>query len=188
LALLELWKLRLGTLSQRIYPTGSILFTPFPMKVLQHSSVCLVIQEKLLGIWLLSVMTGLTGVFIFFSFEPPVDWLGAFCIGIAWIFRFLAPTELYVFDRRSQSLRIEQRQILGNKIASYPISDFKDASIETIYVLGTRFYRVKLQMCSGQKLTITQTLSTDWKRQQRVLRHIRGFLFPPSVNSSITTS
>jgi hypothetical protein len=148
------------------------------MKVLHHSSRCLVIQEKLLGIWLLSIMTGLTGVFIFFSFEPPVDWLGAFCIGLAWIFRLLTPVEVYVFDRRSQSLRVEQQNVLGNRVASYPINDCQGANIEPIDILGTRFYRVSLQMLSGQKLTVTQTLSTDWKRQQSIVRHIRGFLYP----------
>lgn len=153
------------------------------MKVLHHSSRCLVIQEKLLGIWLLSIVTGLTGVFIFFSFESPVDWLGAFCISLAWIFRLLTPVELYVFDRRSQSLRIEQQNVLGNKVTLYPISDCQGASVETIDILGTQFYRVNLQMFSGQKLTVTQTLSTDWKRQQNIVRHIRGFLCPSTLET-----
>jgi hypothetical protein len=157
------------------------------MKVLHHSSRRLVIQEKLLGIWLLSIMTGLTGIFMFFLFEPPVDWLGAFCIGLAWAFRLLTPVELYTFDRRSQLLRVEQQNVLVNKVTSYPITDCQGVNIETIDVLGTRFYRVRLDMLSGQKLTVTQTLSTDWKRQQRIVRHIRGFL-SPSVAGTLSPS
>jgi hypothetical protein len=59
------------------------------MKVLQHTSTRLVIQERLMGIWLLSLATVLTGVFMFFLFEPPVDWVGAFCMVLGGIFTAL---------------------------------------------------------------------------------------------------
>ncbi len=149
------------------------------MKVIQHTAVRLTIQEHLFGIALLGVITGCTGIFMFFLFEPPVDWLGAFCIALGSIFTTLAPTETLIFDKVQKSLMIHQRHLLSHKVAQYSIADVKTVEISGADILGTRFYRVSLKMVSGQRLALTRTISTDWQQQQKIVRHIRGFLNPP---------
>jgi hypothetical protein len=149
------------------------------MKVIQHTAVRLTIQERLFGIALLSVATGCTGLFMFFLFEPPVDWIGAVCIALGSIFAMLAPTETLTFDKTQRSLIIRQRHLLSHKVAQHSMVDVKTVEVHTMEMLGTRFYRVSLRMASGQRLPVTRTISTDWQQQQRIVRHIRGFLNPP---------
>ena len=150
------------------------------MKVIQHTAVRLTIQERLFGIALLSVATGCTGIFMFFLFEPPVDWIGAFCIALGSIFAMLAPTETLTFDKTQNSLMIHQRHLLRHRVAAqHSMVDVKAVEVNTVELLGTRFYRVSLRMASGRRLAVTRTISTDWQQQQRIVRHIRGFLNPP---------
>jgi hypothetical protein len=149
------------------------------MKVIQHTAVRLTIQEHLFGITILGAVTGCTGIFMFFLFEPPVDWLGAFCIALGSIFTTLAPTETLTFDKIQKSLIIHQRHLLSHKVAKYSIADVKTVEINSVEMLGTRFYRVNLKMVSGKRLALTRTISTDWQQQQKIVRHIRGFLNPP---------
>jgi hypothetical protein len=149
------------------------------MKVVQHTAVRLMIQERLFGIALLSAATGCTGIFMFFLFEPPVDWIGAFCIALGSIFSILAPTETLTFDKTQKSLVIHQRCLLSRKVAQHTMVDVKAVEVHTVEMLGTRFYRVSLKMNSGKRLAVTRTISTDWQQQQRIVRHIRGFLNPP---------
>ena len=149
------------------------------MKVLQHTAVRLTIQEHLYGIRLLRVATLCTGVFMFFLFEPPVDWIGAFCIALGSVFGVLAPTETLTFDKEQKSLLVCQHRLFGNKTIQYSMDDIDVAEVNTVDWLGTRFYRINLKMRSGRRLAVTHTISTDWQQQQKIVRHIRGFLNPP---------
>jgi hypothetical protein len=155
------------------------------MKVLHHNAVRLTIQEHLLGIGLLSAATNCTGIFMFFLFEPPVDWIGAFCIALGSVFWVLAPTETLTFDKAQKSLVISQRRLFGDKITQYSILDVEAVEVNTVDMLGTRFYRISLKMTSGRRLAVTHTISTDWQQQQKIVRHIRGFLNPPKHYTSI---
>jgi hypothetical protein len=146
------------------------------MRVLQHTSVRLTIQERLLGIWLLSFSTVCIGVYMFFLFEPPVDWIGAFCIALGVVFVALAPAETLVFDKQVGCLSIYQQRLLRKQITYHEISDIEMVDVESLDALGTRFYRISIQLASGQRLVLTRTVSTDWQQQQRIVRHIRGFL------------
>jgi hypothetical protein len=152
----------------------------FVMKVLQHTAVRLTIQERLIGLELLSVATGCTGIFMFFLFEPPVDWIGAFCIALSGIFMALAPTETLTFDKAQKSLTIRQRRLLRQTAVHHPIMDVTAVEVNTLDLLGTRFYRIQLKMTSGRRLAVSKTMSTDWQQQQAIVRHIRGFLHPPT--------
>jgi hypothetical protein len=155
------------------------------MKVLQHTAARLTIQENLFGIGLLSVATVCTGVFMFFLFEPPVDWIGAFCIGLGSLFKILAPTETLTFDRDQQSLVVSQRRLLGDKTIRYSILEVEAVEVDTVEMLGSRFYQINLKMTSGRLLAVTRTISTDWQQQQKIVRHIRGFLNPPKHSATI---
>lgn len=149
------------------------------MKVLQHTSVRLTIQERLLGIWILSLGTVFTGLFMFFLFEPPVDWIGAFCIALGGVFSVLTPSETFVFDKLTGRLIIYQKRLLSQRILDRAMSDLDTVNVNTLEVLGTRFYRIHLQLLSGQQIPVTRTVSTDWQQQQKIVRHIRGFLNTP---------
>lgn len=155
------------------------------MKVIQHTAVCLTIQERLSGIALLSVATSCTGIFMFFLFEPPVDWMGAICIALGSIFTMLAPTETLTFDKTQKSLIVYQHYLLSHKVAKHSTEDVKAVEVNTVEMLGTCFYRVSLRMTSGKRLPVTRTISTDWQQQQRIVRHIRGFLNPPIRYSTV---
>jgi hypothetical protein len=146
------------------------------MKVLQHTSARLVIQERLLGIWLLSLASILTGIFMFFLFEPPVDCVGVFCMALGGIFCALTPTETFVFDKQDGYLKVHQKRLLNQKINHHDLSDIVMVQVHTVDFWGTRFYRVSLQLTSDAEVTVTRTISTDWQQQQKMVRHIRGFL------------
>lgn len=146
------------------------------MKVLQHTSERLTIAERLVGIWILSLGSIAAGLFMFFLFEPPVDWVGAFCIALGGIFATLTPTEILIFDKTVGCLTTQQNSVLKRQTTYLAIAEIKSVNIEILEVLGSRFYRINLQLVSGQALAITQTVSTDWQQQQKIIRHIRGFL------------
>jgi hypothetical protein len=146
------------------------------MKVLQHTSERLAIEERLIGVWALSLGSIAAGLFMFFLFEPPVDWVGAFCIALGAVFATLTPTETFVFDKKIGYLTTHQSRLLKQHSTHLPISEIATVNLETLEVLGSRFYRVNLQLVSGQTLAVTQTVSTDWQQQQKIIRHIRGFL------------
>jgi hypothetical protein len=146
------------------------------MKVLQHTSERLAIEERLIGISALSLGSIAAGLFMFFLFEPPVDWVGAFCIALGGTFATITPTETFVFDKKIGYLTTHHNRLLKQYKTCLPIAEIKTVNLETLEVLGSRFYRINLQLISGQTLAVTQTVSTDWQQQQRITRHIRGFL------------
>ncbi len=146
------------------------------MKVLQHTSERLAIEERLIGVSALSLGSIAAGLFMFFLFEPPVDWVGAFCIALGGTFATLTPTETFVFDRKKGCLTTRHTRLLKQYSTHITIAEIETVNLETLEVLGSRFYRVNLHLISGQTLNVTQTISTDWQQQQRITRHIRGFL------------
>jgi hypothetical protein len=146
------------------------------MKVLLHTTEQLIIQEQLIGIWMLSLGSISAGLFMFFLFEPPVDWVGAFCLSLGGIFATLTPTETLTFDKVGGGLTIKKGRYLGHQITYLPTSEIKTVTVEPLEVINFRFYQVNLQLISGQKLTVTRTFSTDIQQQQRIVRHIRDFL------------
>jgi hypothetical protein len=146
------------------------------MKVLQHTSERLAIEERLMGVWVLSIGSIAAGLFMFFLFEPPVDWVGAFCIALGGIFATLTPSETFIFDKKIGCLTTHQTRLLKQHSTYVPMAEIQTVNLETIEMLGSRFYRINLQLVSGQALAVTQTVSTDWQQQQKIIRHIRGFL------------
>lgn len=146
------------------------------MKVLQHTSECLAIQERLIGIWLLSLASIGVGIFMFFLFEPPVDVVGAFCIALGCVFATLTPSETFIFDKRNGCLTAHKRQILRQQTRALSIKDIQAVQVDSQEFLGAQFYQIKLQLASGESLKVTKTVTTDLQQQQRIVRHIRGFL------------
>jgi hypothetical protein len=146
------------------------------MKVLQHTSERLAIEERLMGVWVLSIGSIAAGLFMFFLFEPPVDWVGAFCIALGGVFATLTPSETFIFDKKIGCLTTHQTRLLKQNSTYVSMAEIQTVNLETIEMLGSRFYRINLQLVSGQTLAVTQTVSTDWQQQQKIIRHIRGFL------------
>lgn len=157
------------------------------MKVLEHSSSRLSIQEQLLGIRLLSLSTACTGLFMFFLFEPPVDWIGAFCIALGTTFPTFAPKENLTFDRNSGWLTICRHKFTARQVSYYKITDVEMVNVETLTILRTRFYRIHLYTTSGSRFAISKTMTTDWAQQEAIARHIRTFLKAPFPSSSKDT-
>jgi hypothetical protein len=146
------------------------------MKVLQHTAECLAIEERLMGVSALSLGSIAAGLFMFFLFEPPVDWVGAFCIALGGTFATLTPTETFIFDKKIGCLTTHHKRLLKQYSTYLPMTEIKTVNLETLEVLGSRFYRINLQLVSGKTLAVTQTVSTDLQQQQKITRHIRGFL------------
>jgi hypothetical protein len=146
------------------------------MKVLQHTSERLTIQERLIGIWVLSLGSIGAGLFMFFLFEPPVDWVGAFCIGLGCIFRTLAPTETLIFDKLTGFLTVHQSRYLSRRTTRLPMADIGAVNVESLKVGGFRFYQISLEPSPGRKLAVTRTFSTDLQQQRQIVRHICDFL------------
>jgi hypothetical protein len=146
------------------------------MKVLQHTSERLAIEERLIGVSALSLASIAAGLFMFFLFEPPVDWVGALCIALGGTFATLTPTETFIFDKKTGSLTTRQNRLLKQYSTHLSIAEIKTVNLETLEVLGSRFYRINLHLMSGKTIAVTQTVSTDWQQQQKIIRHIRGFL------------
>jgi hypothetical protein len=155
------------------------------MKVLQHSAVHLTIREQLTGIWLLGYATIGIGIFIFFSFKPPVDWFGGALLSLGSLFLLSSPTEIFIFDKKAGCLKTCQRRLWRQRVIHRELSDIVHVDVETLNVLGTLFYQVNLRLASGQSLAVTQTISTDWQRQQQIVRHIRSFLSIPTAGEKL---
>jgi hypothetical protein len=146
------------------------------MKVLQHSAARLIVREQLIGVWLLGYATIGIGIFIFFSFKPPVDWLGAALLSLGSLFILSSPTEVFTFDKKAGCLKISQQRLWRRRVIHRELSEIVQVEVETLNVLGTIFYQVNLRFVSGRCLAVTQTISTDWQQQQQIVRHIRSFL------------
>ncbi|MEO0376336.1 MAG: transmembrane domain-containing protein [Cyanobacteria bacterium P01_A01_bin.17] len=146
------------------------------MKIIQKTSDTLVLQEKLLGIWILGLGTAATGFFIVMSFESPVDLFGGVCIAIAALVSTLSPTETCIFDKTTRLITLRRQRWFSHRIQQQNIAQIADVMVEPYTVMGTQFFRVSLVLSSGQTIALTRSASTDRAAQQHLAQHIQHFL------------
>ena len=146
------------------------------MKVTQHTSICLILQEQRLGVWLLGISIALFGLLIFISFEAPADLLGSFCIAIASLVQLFSPREICTFDKGLDRLTLEQQHWFRRRVKRHPITQITAVRVEQRWLLGTSFYQIHLILDSGIVLPLSQSVSTDWQQQRTIAQSIRTFL------------
>lgn len=146
------------------------------MKVIHLTSVRLIVKETLFGLRILSFFTTMIGFYIFISFEPPVDLFGGFCIAIASLINVVSPTEICTFDRTLDRITIHRLRGFKQKISHYRMSAVQDVAIEENHVCGTPFYRIRLSLHSGERVPITQSVSTDMTVQKKLAQEISSFI------------
>lgn len=146
------------------------------MKIIQETSEILILQEKLLGIWLLGLGTAVTGFFIVMSFEYPVDLFGGLCIAIAALAATLSPTETCTFDKVTGLMTLRQQHWFSRRVRQQYINQITDVKVDPYTMMGTQFFRVSLVLQSGQVIALTRSATTDQETQQRLVQHIRTFL------------
>jgi hypothetical protein len=146
------------------------------MKVIQHTSICLILQEKRLGVWCLGIGMAFFGLLVFISYEAPVDLLGSCCIAIASLLQVFNPTEICTLDKRADQLTLEQQNWFRRRVKRHAITQISEVRVEQRTLLGTPFYQIHLILDSGTALPLTQTVSTDWKQQRATAQSIRTFL------------
>jgi hypothetical protein len=158
------------------------------MKIIQRTSNILVLQEKLLGIWLLGLGTAATGFFIVMSFEFPVDLFGGVCIAISALVTTLSPTETCIFDKKNRRITLRRQHWLSRRLQQQSTAQIAEVIVEPYSMFGTRFFRVSLVFTSGQTLALTRSATTDRAAQQNLAQQIRAFLELEPVAASVTVA
>ncbi len=147
------------------------------MQVIQQSVTLLKLQERPIGIWMFSSFTAVLGLLIFISFESPVDWFGLLCIFLANLMMFWSPVKTCVFDKKLNRVTLKQQGWLGTKVIEYAINEIILIQVEESKLIGTIFYKIKLNLLSGKQFYLTKIPSTDWELQQKIANYVRAFLF-----------
>ncbi|WP_299402052.1 hypothetical protein [Acaryochloris sp. IP29b_bin.148] len=146
------------------------------MKVIEHTPVLLVLQERLLGIRMLGGATALLGFLIFIIFEFPFDLFGCCCIAIAALMSTVSPVEICSFNKHDDLVTLEKHRWFSRQIQRYTITQIEAIEVEEKSWLGTPFYQVKLNFVSGHQSTLTQFATTDKIAQHSLAARIRDFL------------
>lgn len=159
------------------------------MKIIHKTSDLLVLQEKLLGIWMLGLGTAATGFFIVMSFESPVDLFGGACIAIAALVATLSPTETCIFDKTTCLITLRRQRWFSHRVQQQNLAQIADVMVEPYTMMGTQFFRVSLVLASGQTLALTRSASTDRTAQQQLAQHIQQFLNlePTALSTAVIT-
>jgi len=146
------------------------------MKVIEHTPVLLVLQERLMGIRLFGGATALLGFMIFIIFEFPYDLFGCFCIAAAALISTLSPLEICTFDKSGNVVVLEKRRWFSTQIQRYSMTQLATIHVEEKVLLGTNFYQVELNFISGHCSTLTQFATTDRIAQRSLAAKIQDFL------------
>ncbi len=146
------------------------------MKVVEQTLTLLTLQERPIGIWLLSIGTATVGLFIFISQNPPIDWFGLFCIIGANFMMFNSPVKTCRFDKHHNRVTFKQKGWLGTKMISCPINKITGIQVESLNFLGIQFYKLSLRLVEGEHFYLTPVPSTDSQLLQKLARYIQQFL------------
>jgi hypothetical protein len=158
------------------------------MKIIQRTSSTLVLQEKLLGLWLLGLGTAATGFFIVMSFEFPVDLFGGVCIAISALVTTLSPTETCIFDKKNRLIILRRQHWFSRRIQQQSTAQIAEVMVEPYSMIGTQFFRVSLVFTSGQTLALTRSATTDRAAQQNLAQQIQAFLELEPAAASVTVA
>lgn len=146
------------------------------MKLVQQTPTLLTLRERPVGIWMISGFTAVLGLFIFISYNSPVDFFGFFCIACANFMMFWSPVKTCIFNKNLNRLTLKQKGWLGTQVTNYSLDNVTGVQVQESKLRGTRFYRLSLTLVSGQNFYLTQVPSTDWKLQSEMANYIRQFL------------
>ncbi|HEY9871913.1 MAG TPA: hypothetical protein V6D12_00640 [Candidatus Obscuribacterales bacterium] len=146
------------------------------MKVVQQTRTLLTLRERPVGIWMISSFTAILGLFIFIGFESPVDFFGFFCITCANLMMFGSPVKTCTFNKNLNWVTLKQKGWLGTQVSGCSIDKITGVQIQESQLVGTRFYRLSLNLESGQRFYLTLIPSTDCQLQEEMATYIRQFL------------
>ena len=146
------------------------------MKVVQQTFRLLTLQERPIGIWILSSFTGAIGFLIFIAYNPPLDSFGLFCIAVANLMMFTSPTKTCHFDKALNRITFKQKRWLATKVISYSLNEVIGVDVEYLNIVGIKFYRLSIKLLAGQRFYLTPIPSTERYLYQRLALCIQQFL------------
>lgn len=146
------------------------------MKVVEQTLMLLTLRERPIGIWILSSLTAIVGLFLFLSQNSPIDWFGLFCIIGANLMMFTSPEKTCRFDKHDNRVTFQQKGWLGTKMISCQINNITSIQVESLNLVGIQFYRLSLRLVKGERFYLTPVPSTDSQLLQKLASYIQQFL------------
>ncbi|MFP5274209.1 hypothetical protein [Coleofasciculus sp.] len=146
------------------------------MKVVQQTFTLLTLEERPVGVWILSSLTAAIGLLIFLSSNSSIDWFGLVCIALANLMMFGSPVKTCQFDKQRHWVMFKQKGWLGTKVIHVPIYQVTGVQVEPINLFGLQLYRLRLILLSGEPFYLTPIPSTDCNLQQKLARTIGNFI------------
>ncbi|XWK89907.1 MAG: hypothetical protein U7127_07505 [Phormidium sp.] len=146
------------------------------MRVIQRTFTSLTLRERPITIWVLSSFTATIGLLIFLSFHPPVDWFGFFCIICANFMMFGSPEKICLFHKSDNRVIFKQKGWLGIQHSYFPITKISLVEVEPLKLFGIQFYRLTLNLFSGERFYLTPIPSTDNQLLNNLADSIQEFI------------
>jgi hypothetical protein len=146
------------------------------MNIIQRSPTRLTLKQHLLGVWCLAGFSVLLGLFLFISYQFPMDFLGLGCIVAGAMIKGLTPIETCIFDQQQQMMTLTHHHGLSRRIHRYQMSNITAVTVERRVLYKTHFYSVRLRLYPEKFLNLTQFPTTDCQQQQELAVTIRRFL------------
>jgi hypothetical protein len=146
------------------------------MKVIRQTSAQLVLEQRLIGMWLLGAFLAFVGIILTLGFTAPLYFVGALCIAAGSFTEILTPVEICNLDKHNQRLTLIRRRWLRRQIKRYPLEHIRQVNVGQTTYLGTPFYNVCFGLISGEVLTLTWFPTTDQHKQLQTAKQIEAFL------------
>jgi hypothetical protein len=146
------------------------------MRVIRCTTTQLVLEQRLIGLWILGAGVAFAGLYCTLGYAAPFYLLGGLCIGAGSLLEYLTPVEICDLDKQKQSLTLIQRRWMKRRIKHYPLDDIEQIRVERHSYLGANFYAVCLHLATGQRLNLTLFPTTDRGLQAATANKIESFL------------
>lgn len=146
------------------------------MRVIQRTFTLLTLRERPIAIWVLSIFTAAIGLLIFISSKPPTDWFGFFCIVCANFMMFGSPEKFCLFDKVDNRVVFKQKGWLGMRHCHFPITKISFVEVEPFKLFGIQFYRLRINLLSGEIFYLTPIPSTDNQLLNNLAGSIQEFI------------
>lgn len=102
--------------------------------------------------------------------------LGVFFGLIALLIFGIAPYIICSFDRESNLVTIERRNLFGKKSFEYKTSDIIAVKVEEQSDAESATYRLTLMLTSGEKLPLAYFFTSGWQEKQQIADRLQKFL------------
>jgi hypothetical protein len=168
------------------------------MKILEHTSTHLTLQDSAISIWFgrligsVFLFMGCVGLFLLIeSFEEVLldnldniieELLGGigfmiFNLTFGITFVFFLPNRTVWFDKHNGKLIIKAKRLLGTKIIEYPICNITNVVVEKNYISNSPTYTIFKKIASKrQKIRLS---NMRFKKAEQRANLIRSFLNMP---------